>query len=198
MKSLMWPARAAIRPVPSHAIVSPNAVEEVATEFSRVENLESRVDRAFLELDAQQPAVARYLAREVDRVTDETAQALGHFLGVAVHSAFVSAFGARLRSVDDHVLDTAVASMEWDEELRRGAPDEVLVSDDVVAIGQPHVVAFVREQLEAALEADENGDPPDVDLEAVAAVYRAVLVEITAFSQAVSPPRGVATTEILA
>jgi hypothetical protein len=117
---------------------------------------------------------------------------------VAVFETFASAFGTRLRAVAESDLEVARASFECDEELRRAAPDEVLESDDVVAIGQPHVVAFVREQLEAALEADENGDPPDVDLEAVAAVYRAVLVEITAFSQSVAPPRGVATTEILA
>lgn len=191
---MMWPARAAIRPVAPHAVVPQAAVDEIEADFSRAEDLEGRVDRAFHELDKQQPAMARYLAREVDRVSDETAQALGHFLGVAVHGAFVAAFGTRLRSVDDRVLETAIASMDWDEELRRGAPDEVLESDDVVAIGQPHLVAFVREQLEAALEADEDGDPPDVDLEAVDAIYRAILVEIMAFSQVVAPPRGVTTS----
>ena len=195
---MMWPARAAIRPVPAHAVVPERVVHDVEESFTDAQDLEARVDRAFGELDAQQPVMARYLARMVDHVPDETAQALGHFLGVAVHHAFATAFGARLRPVDDRVLETAVASMEWDEELRRGAADEVLESDDVVAIGQPHVVAFVREQLEAALEADEDGDPPDVDLEAIASVYRAVLVEILALSQAVQPPHGVRRTEILA
>lgn len=189
---MMWPARAAIRPVPAHAVVPQSAVDEVEADFAHAEDLEEHVDRAFNELDRRQPAIASYLAREVDKISDETAQALGHFLGVAVHGAFSAAFGARLRAVDERVLQTAIASMEWDEELRRGAADEVLESDDVVAIGQPHVVAFVREQLEAALEADENGDPPEVDLEAIDSVYRAVLVEILALSQSVTPPRGAA------
>jgi thiol-disulfide isomerase/thioredoxin len=68
---------------------------------------------------------------------------------------------------------------------------ELLESDDVVAMGQPHLVGFVREQVEAALEPDEDGDAADVDLDAVSAVYRAVLVEILALGQAVAPPRGV-------
>jgi hypothetical protein len=195
---MMWPARAAIRPVPPHAVVPERVVHDVEDSFTDAHDLEERVDRAFNELDAQQPVVARYLSRTVDQVADETAQALGHFLGVAVHHAFASAFGARLRAVDERVLESAAASMEWDEELRRGAADEVLESDDVVAIAQPHLVAFVREQLEAALEADEDGDPPDVDLEAIAQVYRAVLVEILAFGQAVQPPHGTRRTELLA
>ena len=71
----------------------------------------------------------------------------------------------------------------------------MLESDDVVAMGQPHLVSFVRDQVEAALEPDEDGEAADVDLDAVSAVYRAVLVEILALGQAVSPPRGVTVTQ---
>src|SRR4051812_4996324 len=165
---MMWPGRAAIRPVPAHAIVPQTAIDEVESDFSRAHDLESRVDRAFVDLDESQPAIARYLARQVDHVADETAQALGHFLGVAVDEAFTTAFGARVRAVDDAGLEFAEASFECDEELRRGAPDELIESDDVVAISQPHLMSFVRQQMDAALEPDEDGDPADVDLEAVA------------------------------
>src|SRR4051794_28451328 len=112
----MWPARAAIRPVPSHAVVPRDAVESVETDFSSAEDLESRVDRAFGQLDVQQPALARFLAAEVDSVRDDTAQALGHFLGVAIHEVFVEAFRSRLRVVDDSALEFAKASFECDEE----------------------------------------------------------------------------------
>ena len=187
---MMWPARAAIHPVPSHAVVPKEAIETLEAEFAQSDDLEERIDRAFGSLDSRQPALAGYLANEIDEIDDETAQALGHFLGVAVHEAFSGAFGKRLRSVDDSSVAMATGSLEADEELRRGSPDEVLESDDVVAISQPHMVAFVREQLDAVLEPDEEGDAPEVDLEAVHKVYRAILVEILALSQAVDAPVG--------
>jgi hypothetical protein len=195
---MRWPARAAIRPVPAYAVVSAQAIERTAETFSSPTDLEGRVDRAFHDLDEQQPALSRYVAQQVDRVADETAQALGHFLAVAVHEAFVTAFRERLGTVDESALELARASFEVDEELRRGAPEEALESDDVVAIAQPHLVAFVREQLDAVLEPDEDGDPPVLDLEAVAQVYRAVLVEILALSAAVVPPVGAGRPQLLA
>jgi hypothetical protein len=187
---MMWPARAAIRPVPPHAVVPRGAIDEVEHEFSSAADLEGQVDRAFNAMDDQQPAIARFVAREVDRVADETAQALGHFLGVAVHAAFVAAFGPRVRAVDEGAVELVRASLEYDEELRRASPDETLESDDVVAIAQPHLVGFVRQQLDAALDVDDEGEPPDVDLEAVAGVYHAILVEIMALSGAIEPPGG--------
>lgn len=194
---MMWPARSAIRPVPPHALVSRDAVDSVEAELEDADDLETRIAQSFRELDTAQPSLSKFLRAELDGVTDDTASALGQFLGVAVHRAFVEAFGARLRPVDENSLHSTRATFEWDEELRRGAADEMLESDDLVAIGQPHVMAFVREQLDAALEPDEDGDAPDVDLDAVSAVYRTILIEILALGQAVTPPRGVVSTGVL-
>jgi hypothetical protein len=187
---MMWPARAAIRPVPTHAVVPRDVIDALEAEFAESKDLEQRIDRAFDSLDERQPALAGYLADEIDELEDDTAQALGHFLGVAVHEAFTGAFGKRVREIDDASVAIAHGSLEADEDLRRGAPDEVLESDDVVAMSQPHMVAFVREQLDAVLEPDEDGEAPEVDLEAVYKVYRAILVEIVALSQAVESPAG--------
>lgn len=195
---LKWPARAAIRPVPPHAVVPRRAIDDIEDDFANSEDLEARIDRAFQTLDERQPVLARFIAQFVDEVTDETAQALGHFLGVTVHEAFAATFGHRIRSVDENTLELARASFEVDEEIRRASPDEVLESDDVVALAQPHLVAFVREQIAASLEPDEDGNPPDVDMEALAHIYRAVLVEIMALSSAVAPPAGTANTQLLA
>lgn len=189
---MMWPARSAIRPVPAHAVVSRDAIDAVEGDLDDAGDLEARIGQAFRDLDVAQPTLAAYLHQELEAVRDETAAALGQFLGVAVHRAFVEAFGQRLRRVEESGLASTRATFDWDEELRRGAADEVLESDDLVAIGQPHLVSFVREQLDAALEPDEDGEPADVDLDAVSAVYRTVLVEILALSQSVAPPRGVA------
>ncbi len=193
----MWPARAAVRPVPRHAVVPEGVVHSVEQEFTGSDRLEQRIDRAFDELDRDQPALALFLGTEMNSIGDETAQALGHFLGVMICRTFVAAFGERLRRVETSAIESASASFTWDEELRQGAADEALETDDVVAIGQPHLVHFVREQLDAAMEADIEGEPSDVDIESVAKVYRAVLVAILALGQAVDPPHGVAANVLM-
>jgi hypothetical protein len=190
---MMWPARAAIRAVPAHAVVPDDAVDRIEAAFSSATDLEAHIDRAFGQMDGAQPAIARFVQREVDAVSDDVAQTLGHFLGVAVHEAFTAAFGTRVRRVDEAALEVARASLECDEELRRATPDESLESDDVVAMSQPHLLAFVRTQLENVLEPDDDGAPPEIDIEAISAVYRAVLVEIMALSQSVDPPGGAVT-----
>jgi hypothetical protein len=195
---MMWPARAAIRPVPGYAVVSESIIEDVESDFATEDDLEERVDRAFAQLDTEQPVVARFLATEVDTLADETAQAVGHYLGVAVHQSFVRAFRDRLREVGAPAIEHARASYDADEELRRGAPDEVIESDDVVAIAQPALVSFVRQQLDAVLEPDEDGDGSDVDVESIAKVYRAILVAIMALSDAVTAPAGAARSHYLA
>ncbi len=193
----MWPARSAIRPVPPHAVVPRDAIDQVEAELDEADDLDARIHVALRELDLAQPALGAWLRAELDGVTDDTALALGQFLGVAVHRAFGEAFGQRLRRVEESGLASTRATFDYDEELRRGAVDELLESDDLVAIGQPHLMAFVREQVEASLEPDEDGDPPDVDLEAVAVIYKVVLIEILALGTAVAPPRGVLSTGVL-
>jgi len=193
----VWPARSAIRPVAAFAMVSSEAIAAAEEEVSD-DDLEAQVLAAFAALERAQPALGHWLRGLLEPLRDDTAQALGYFLSIVVHRAFVGAFGARVQRVDDDALASVQASFEWDEELRRGAADEVLESDDLVAIGQPHLMAFVRAQLEAALEPDEEGDPADVDLDAVAGVYRAVLIEILALGQVLHSPRGERPRDLLA
>lgn len=187
----MWPARSAIRPVPAHAQVSRDSIDTAEGELSERGDLEAQVLQGMRDLERQQPSLARWLERATGGVRDETAVALGQYLSVICWRSFVDGFGQRLTAVDEGSLSAVAATFDFDEEIRRGAADELLESDDVVAMGQPHLVGFVREQVEAALEPDEDGDAADVDLDAVSTVYRAVLVEILALGQAVAPPRGV-------
>lgn len=186
----MWPARSAIRPVPGHAQVSREAIDAAEGELSDRGDLEAQVHQGARELERHQPQLARWLAGALEGLRDETAVALGQYLTVICWRAFTEGFGQRVGRVDDAAMSAVSATFDCDEELRRGAADELLESDDIVAIGQPHLVAFVREQVEAALEPDEDGEAADVDLDAISTVYRAVLVEILALGQCVSPPRG--------
>jgi hypothetical protein len=191
---MIWPARSAIRPVPSYAVVSRDVIDLVESEYDSSGDLETHVTGVFRNLDTQQSVLAGFLHHELDTVHDDTASALGQFLGAVVYQAFANAFGPRLKSVDEATLQSTRANFDWDEELRRGDATELLESDDLVAIGQPHIMTFVREQLDAALEPDEDGDPSDVDLDALSAIYRVVLIEILALGQAVAPPKGTVVT----
>ena len=194
----MWPARAAIHPVAAYAMVPPEAIAAAEAEVSDDGDLEVQVMEAFGALERTQPALGHWLRGVIAPVADDTAQALGYFLTIVVFRAFGNAFNQRVRRIDDDALATVQATFEWDEELRRGDADELLESDDLVAIGQPHLMAFVREQLEAALEPDEDGDPVEVDLDAIASVYRAVLIEILALGQALASPKGERARHLLA
>lgn len=188
--SLRWTSRAALRPVPPYAVVPAHAVEGAERAFVDSDALTEQVEAAFEALDREQPALARYFTRTLDALRDDVALALGHFASVVVHAAFRRAFGDRVREVDEAALEVARGSLEVDEELRRGDGVDALESDDVIALAQPHLLTFVREQLDAALEADEDGTPADVDLDAVLVVYRMLLVAVLALSHAVVPAAG--------
>ena len=82
----------------------------------------------------------------------------------------------------------AQGGLERGRDLPQAAdPAEVVDSDDVVAMEQPHLLHFVHEHVDAALEAHAD----EVDVDDVHAIYRVVLVEILALSYAVKPPKNV-------
>jgi hypothetical protein len=187
--------KAALRPVPSHAVVGDQAVESVEETLGDAQDaLQNALDRGYAELDRKQPALATWLADEVSGRHDELVQSLGYFLAVTVYLAFAEAFPRRLREVDDGGLQMALDTLAADEELRANDPSEILDSDDVVAMGQPALLAFVQHHLDQALE--QAGT--ELDLADLDRVYRAVLVEVIALSHAVESPSGRVGPEALA
>src|SRR5690349_3933304 len=104
--------------------------------------------------------------------------------------------GSHIDEVTVEQLAEADELLTLDEELRRADPAESLDSDDVIAMEQPHVLAFVHEHIDATLDAHAE----DIDVDDVHVVYRTVLVEVLALSYAVRRPDGypVAKTELLA
>ena len=121
---------------------------------------------------------------------DETALALGYFLTLAVWLGFETTFGDELSEVSTVALASVEEALSLDEQIRLSDPADVVDSDDVIAMEQPHLLAFANEHLDAALEA--NADQVDVD--DVHAIYRLVLVEILALSYAVRAPTNVTVT----
>ena len=203
----MWVRGAAIRPVPPYAVVDREYLDRIEEELADNEGAsKSDLDDAFGRFEQTQPALAQQAAQVLARPLDETALALGYFLTIAVWLGFERAFGARLGEVDDQALEAAQSALTLEEELRATHSDEPLELEDVMAIEQPGILAFVNEHVEAALEpADGHGNAPgegrdarDVDVDDVYSVYRNVLVMTLALSHAVSPASGARPREMLA
>jgi len=179
--------KAALRPVPSWAVVDAHFIEavELSLESEDVE-LQDALDRGYREIDAKQPALAAFAAAELSETEDELAQSLGYFLIVTVFLAFQEAFPRRMGAVAEAELNIAGEMLAVDEALRAEDPSEIMDSDDVVAMGQPGILSYVQHHVAEALE---QGDG-EVDLEQLDRVYRAVLVEVIALGQGVISPSG--------
>ncbi|HEX6767695.1 MAG TPA: hypothetical protein VF103_19480 [Polyangiaceae bacterium] len=160
------------------------------------EGARAQLDEAFERFERSQPALAAHLAEALGQPLDETALALGYFLALTMWLAFERAHGQHLDSVTEEQIRATIELLTLDEELRRADAAESLDTDDVVAMEQPHVLAFIHEHIDATLDAHAE----QIDVDDVHTVYRLVLVEVLALSYAVRRPDGypVAKTELLA
>ena len=193
----MWVRRSAIRPVPAYALVAARALEGVREGLADDdEGARAQLDEAFERFERSQPALASHLAEALGQPLDETALALGYFLALTVWLAFERAHGQHLDAVTDEQIRATIELLTLDEELRRADAAESLDTDDVIAMEQPHVLAFIHEHIDATLDAHAE----QIDVDDVHTVYRLVLVEVLALSYAVRRPEGypVAKTELLA
>lgn len=181
----MWVRRAAIRPVPSFAELPARALATVEEQLSEDgDDARMRLDQAFARFERTQPALADRVSTALSSPLDETALALGYFLTLAIWLAFDAVFAGALDEVSETALTGVEESLQLDEQIRLSDPAEAVDSDDVVAMEQPHVLAFVHEHLDAALEANAS----EVDVDDVHGIYRVVLIEVLALSYAVRPP----------
>lgn len=175
--------RSAIRPVPPFARVPASAVAAAQALLSGTdEQSKSFAQRGLERFGSEQAELSRYVLGKLQPPLDSAAMELGRLLMVAVFLAFDAS--ARLGALSADAVAAAEASLGADEELRRREPMDALESEDIVAIEQPALVAFVNEHV--GLTLDEHAGSIDVDH--VAIVFRAILVEILALSQAVLPP----------
>jgi hypothetical protein len=181
----VWVRRAAIRPVAQYAQLPLRALSEVENQLGEDdEQARERLDEAFTRFEETQPALAERISNILNGPLDETALALGYFLTLAIWLAFDSAFGSEMAEVTETALVGVEESLQLDEQIRLSDPAEAVDSDDVVAMEQPDILAFVHEHLDAALEANAG----EVDVSDVHSVYRVVLVEVLALSYAVKAP----------
>ncbi len=194
----MWVRGAAIRPVPPYAVVGRDVLERVEEELAEGGlGAKSELDEAFERFERTQPALAQQAAEILARPLDETALALGYFLTITVWLAFERAFREKLDEVSEDARAAAEAALELEEQLRASHSNEPLELEDVMAIEQPGVLAFINEHVDAALE-PQDADTRDVDVDDVHVVYRNVLVQTLALSHAVQSTTGAQPREMLA
>lgn len=186
----MWVRGAAIRPVPTFAVVGKAILDRVEHELADDSALaQGELDSAFARFETTQPDLADTISRVLSKPLDETALALGYFLSIAIWLAFERTFGAsRLRAVSCDALKATDEAIRLEEELRAAKGDEPLDLDDIVSVQQPNVLAFVHEHVEAALDLRASGGAErDIDVDDVHSVYRAIVLLTLCLSHAVVP-----------
>ncbi len=193
----MWVRGAAIRPVPPYAVIARDTLDAIEEELAENEDSpRGDLDDAFGRFETTQGPLSQRIARVLARPLDETALALGYFLTIAVWLSFERAFGTRLAEVTEDEVSAAESAISLEEELRAKHANEPLDLDDVMAMEQPAVLAFVNEHVEAALEPSEG--EREVDVDDVHLVYRSVLLLTLALSHSVLPATGARPREMLA
>lgn len=164
-----WIRGAALRPVDDWAVVPPEVVQGLADELSAAgEGVRQLVDQAYREFDSRQPIVAAFAAERINPLEDPTAVALGYFLSISVFMLFDRAFGGRMRELSEEDVAAAREALDSEDELRQKDPSAAMDSEDVVASQQPHVLAFVRRHLDAALDpgdGEETSEEETVEAE---------------------------------
>jgi len=204
----VWSRGSAIRPVPTYAVVDEASLRYIEAQLAEEDGRGAlSMDGAFERFETTQPELAARIQEVLDRPLDETALALGYFLSIAVWLAFERAFSGRLGTVTRDAWRATVDALALEEDLRRRNADEPLDLDDVLALEQPDVVAFVHDHIEAALDAerpyaadadDADEAAKDIDVDDVHLVYRTILLETLALSHAVAPGADEASPELLA
>ena len=190
---------AAIRPVPSYAVIDRGVLEQVERELADDrDEARAELDEAFARFEQTQPQLADRITAVLAGPLDETALALGYFLSISIWLAFERRFDIRLGEVTEDALHATDAAVALEEELRASHEEEPFDLDDVIAVEQPGVLTFVHEHVDAALdmtaraERNEANDDAEVDVEDVDLIYRTILVLVLALSHAVVPVAGAA------
>lgn len=194
----MFARGAAIRPVPTWAILDRSTLDTVEERIAQLSDRDDTeaLDEAFERFEESQPVLAERMNEILGRPLDNTALALGYFLSIAIWLAFEEQFPGRVDPVTSDSLEATDASLVLEEELRAKLPSDPLEVDDVVACAQPGLMTFVNEHIETALESaldEDSGEQREVDVDDVHLVYRNLLVLALALSHAVRPSAGEAT-----
>lgn len=154
--------------------------------LAQSEDGEDGLDEHFQDFETAQPALYAEVSGTLEEPMDETARALGYFLSLVVWLAFRDAHGRAMKTVTAEEILATTELLEFDSQLRKDDPSEPLETDDVISMLQPALMEFVHEQLQAAIE--DRG--PNVELDQLQTIYKALMIELLSLSYAVAAPIG--------
>jgi hypothetical protein len=169
--------KGALSTVPRYAVLAEDAVARVLPPLADQTVLQQELDASFRQLEAEQPALAAFLADELNEFELPAAQALAYFLFLLVFRAFREGFGARLPAVAEREVEQALQRLLADGEVRSRTCIANSYSEDMVALNQPALMRVIQAELEHA--PDEAGE--------LGPIMQALLVEILALTHAVLP-----------
>jgi hypothetical protein len=167
----------ALEAVPSYAVVERPVLVDALQELTGEGDLRGRLDGVYRRLEHQQPALAELIGAELSEVEGPAGQALLYFLFLLVYLAFDRAFPARVQAVDAQDLQTALARLIADGEVRESHCPARSYSEDAIAQGQPALMGLSNRELNRA-----GPDTPGLD-----AIFEALLLEVLVLSHAVAP-----------
>jgi hypothetical protein len=172
----MFVQRVALETVPGYAVVDQATVAHVLRSLTGAD-LRSELDRVFRRVELQQPALGEFISGELDAIDGAAGQALAYFLFLVVYEAFEEAAGPRLGVITHSDLERCFNRLIVDGEVRRASCDGHSYSEDVIALGQPALMALINDECDRASEMT-----PDVDR-----IFEGLLVELLVLTEAVAP-----------
>ncbi|MDD9938349.1 MAG: hypothetical protein OXT09_32370 [Myxococcales bacterium] len=172
----MFIQRVALEQVPTYAVVEQPVVADVLQELTGGD-LRAHLDQVFRRVEMQQPALGELISGELAAIEGAPGQALAYFLLLVVYRSFEEAFGTRLGEISDVDIERVFQRLVVDGEVRRQSCTAGSFSEDMVAVGQPALMALIGEECDRAAET-----APDVDR-----IFEALLIEVLALTEAVAP-----------
>ena len=169
--------------LPENARVQADALHAVLQSMSTDETtLQRTLDDGYRLMEMRHAPLAEALALELSEVDDRGLQSVTYYLAVTIYLSFVESFGSRLLPISEQQIGELAGQLVADGELRNLGHCGDSYSEDLVAMAQPHLCRFAREEADRADEVRPKGGSDD---ESHAVPFGALLLEIIALSLAV-------------
>ena len=172
----------AIPSLPNYARIHGETLHAVLTRMSTNEKqLQRTLDEGFRLMEMRHAYLAEALAHELAEISDRGVQSVTYYVAVTIYLSFVERFGHHLLPITSQQIHELASRLIVDGELRQLGPCGDSYSEDLVAIAQPELCRFARDEADRA---DDMRKGPSVE-EACTVPFAALLLEIIALSLAV-------------
>lgn len=174
--------------LPAYTRITHEHLEQVLRRMSTDEaELQQTLDAGFRRMEVSHPALAEYLSLELSEVNNRAAQGLTYFLAITQYLCFETAFGKRLGPITQADVRRLANCLLVDGELRNQGVCGDSYSEDLIALAQPELCAYLRDEISQG-ETDGGESPVP---------YAALLLTLIALSQSVEPGSDVGRAPLL-